>query len=108
MTKPTDRSLMEELEPLVRDTVRDMRRKRRMPDHKGLDGEIVKGKLVAPDVLDRVRAIEAALKFLHAKEKLDPGGEDSEWSKGLGSYHDQREGGSDDAETRPNGSGSHH
>lgn len=95
MTAPKSRSLMEELEPLVIDTVREMKRKRRMPNTKGPDGEIIRGKLVAPDVLDRVRVIDSALKFLQAKEKLDLGEDNSEWSRGLGAYHGQRESGPD-------------
>lgn len=65
MTVPQKRTLLEETELLITELVRDARRRRKV-----VDGEQVR--YVTVDILDRVRAAQAALTFLQRKGEIAP------------------------------------
>lgn len=65
MTAKKQRTLLDETELLITELVRDARRRRRV-----MDGDQVR--YVTADILDRVRAAQAALTFLQRKGEISP------------------------------------
>lgn len=88
------RTLLEDAERLAHSIIKDARKGQRNAE----------GKLVPHDISDRAKALETALKFLQVKNKIDPEEPESEFERGLQSYHRQR-GGDPDDETDAPGNG---
>lgn len=93
-----NRSLMEDAEHLAKTIVRDANKKQKTAD----------GKFVPRDISERAKALETAIRFLQVKNKIAPEEAESEFERGLQSYHSQRGGGPDDDEDSRNGAGTTH
>lgn len=105
MTRPKNAtpSLMDETERLLRGVVKDARLGR-----KTLDAATGKTRRVPLDILDRVRALDGALKFLQVKNKLEPEADENEFDKSLRDYHGQGGGNTDSAESANGGASTAH
>lgn len=105
MTKPTKppADLMDETERLARSVVRRARQGRVT-----VDPETQKRKRVPLDILDQVRALDSALKFLRTKQQLEPEDNQDEFSEQLRDFHNQGSGHTDSAKNANGGSSTTH
>ena len=93
--------LMTEAEKLITKMVRNVRSGRVVKTTNKETGEVT-SRRVPYDIIDQVRAADAALKLLQVKNKLEPEAEENEFDKQLRDFHGARSGDADPAES-PNG-----
>lgn len=100
--KKPELTLLESTEKLIKKLVRQAGRASHTTDREG------KRRTIQPDILDQVRAADAALKFLQMKHKIDPEEKDGEFQRAVAAYHDQGEGDGDRSEGSGNGHAASH
>jgi len=77
--------LLNETASLVLGIVRDAKRKRPVVGSDGITRE------EPPDIVERVKAADVALRFMMVKEKIDPHTEESAFERDLADFHDTGE-----------------